>query len=121
MTDTTKRKNEKRVITFQGQVLELLDEMMKEDYQSSLSTFVNLLVTQEKKRRDEAKNKRPVGRPKKDGDDDGHDDPDWEGAVYKHPDEMMNADRLCTRTEMEGWYNLKGLPVPANPKRIDGK
>lgn len=117
----TDRKNEKRVITFQGIALDLLEEMMKEDYQSNLSNFVNLLVTQEKKRRDEVKNKRPVGRPTKEKQEDDHDDPDWEGAVYKHPDEMMNADRVVTRTEMEGWYNLKGLPVPSNPKRVDQK
>lgn len=113
------------IIRLSDEKEKMLEDLMREDnvLDEPVAPYIARLISSETKRRDEIKSKRPVGRPKKegDGDFDGHDDPDWEGSVYRHPDEMMNADRLCTRTEMEGWYNLKGLPVPANPKRVDGK
>ncbi len=54
--------------------------------------------------------RRGPGRPINGGD---NREPDTEEvAMYPHPDQRMNHGRMLTRTELEGWYQLKGLPVP---------
>lgn len=95
------RKNEKVVITIRGIVFDLIDEMMESDYQDNLSDFINSVIVSEKKRRDDEKAKRPVGRPKKGEEEE-------EEANIPHPDQLMNTGRMLTRSEFDEFAEVKG-------------
>lgn len=47
----------------------ILKEMMQEDAQTEISSFFGIVLVNEYKRRQEYKNKKPVGRPRKDDDE----------------------------------------------------
>ncbi len=51
----------------------MLEEMMKEDAQTEISGFFGVILVNEYKRRQEVKNKRPQGRPRKEDDDNAND------------------------------------------------
>lgn len=62
-----------------------LDEIMREDMQLSRSAYIARLVSDEKRRRDEAKApKRGVGRPRKDENDSEDDEPDYTNDMPKN-------------------------------------
>jgi len=64
-----KQKSEKKLITINGLHKDILKEMMEEDRQDSLSIFIGFLLIEEYKRRQAEKTKRPVGRPRKEDDE----------------------------------------------------
>lgn len=80
-----------------------LEALMLEDTQVNKTAFIVYLIAQEKKRREEDKRKRGVGRPKGSTEDDGDDE--TELAIYPHPAPFgPNKDRLLTRSELD-FYN----------------
>lgn len=100
----------------------MLAEMMREDNEADepVAPYIARLISKEKTRRDELKNKRPVGRPKKE--EENHEDYDWEGPVYYHPGKMLNQEKgeLVVRSEYESYYIMKNQPIPEKPdKKVD--
>lgn len=57
--------SKKILLTFKPDQMAIVDEMMKEDTATNRTAFFVRLVSDEKKRRDIEKNKRTVGRPRK--------------------------------------------------------
>lgn len=66
---------QKKLISFTVKHFEMLTKMMSEDGQESVSYFLGGLLAEEWKKREEYKNKRPQGRPRKE-DNDEADEPE---------------------------------------------
>lgn len=116
-----KTKGIKKIISFRSTVVPVLEEMMATDLHDSYSVFINYLIVEEKKRRDEAKNRKPVGRPKKEQEEEPE-DYDWEGPIYYHPGKMLNQEKgeLVTKSVYESYYLYRNLPIPDKPDKLEG-
>jgi len=64
---------------------DILEKLMKEDSQTDVSAYFGFLIVQENKRREEEKNKRGPGRPRKeeDGGIDSEPEPDYSDDLPK--------------------------------------
>lgn len=93
--------------------LKMLEELMKEDGQTDVSSYFGILISEVYKSRQESKNKRPVGRPKKDDyEDEEEDDPE---VKYKHdlPKKYLHYGRRIGEQEMQ---DIKDLQSQFKPK-----
>jgi hypothetical protein len=61
----------------------MLDEMMKEDAQTDVSTYFGFLIAEVYKARQLEKNRRPVGRPRKEEDEDEYQEPNYDDDLPK--------------------------------------
>lgn len=68
--------SEKRLISFSKDRWEILQRMMKDDMQHSISEAIGVLIVKEWQARNEKQTKRPAGRPKKEEEAGG--ELDWE-------------------------------------------
>jgi hypothetical protein len=87
-----------------------LEKLMKEDGQTNLTFFIAYLINQEKKKREQERNRKPVGRPKKDEDDEPEED-----LWYPSPD---GGTSLYTKDEWEAYYIYRNMQVPALPPPV---
>lgn len=100
--------SKKFLITLNNDQMSALMGIMAEDMQHNRSAYIGLLIAQEVKRREEAKNKKGAGRPRKE------DEPEDEN-LYPHP---ANKELAVTVDEWEGYYKLNNLPMPELPAPI---
>ncbi len=100
------------MVTFTDTTRPLLQEMMQEDYKEGVSSYLNNLISDEYKRRQQEKYKRNAGRPRKDGDDEEtYTDEDLIRNI-PHPDTIMNEGRMINRLELKAWEELKSGNYP---------
>ncbi len=93
------------LITMSEEQLTQLAMLMKEDLQLNRTAYVNMLITQEAKRREAAK-RRPIGRPKE------KDDADDEVRDIPNPNPMdAKARPFLTKSEHEAIQALRGTGV----------
>jgi len=83
-----------------------LENLMNEDNQTNFTYYFIYLIQQEKRNRQENKtSKKPVGRPKKEEDNNFYPAPYAGGGLY-------------TREELEGYYEFRGEAVPPLPEPL---
>lgn len=108
-------KNTKRLVTLTKEKEEMLNAMMVEDCEidEPISSYIARMVSKEWKRRQDEKaretEKRGPGRPRK---DDNYTDDEQvvckpEEPIYPHPDQIMNAGMMLTKTELEAYQMFK--------------
>lgn len=100
--------SKKFLITLNDSQMAALVVLMEDDMQHNRSAYIGLLIANETKRREEAKNKRGAGRPRKE--DESEDE-----SLYPHP---ANPDLPVTYDEWEGYYKINNLPIPPTPAPI---
>ena len=111
----SKQKNRRIAITLSPEATKILDALMAEDLQTNQSGFFVRLLADEQKRRVMDRAKRPVGRPKKEAEDD-----DWEKEpkIFDHPDTFMNAGRKIGRTELITYYKMRNETIPPEVQKL---
>lgn len=108
-------KNNRILITLSKEREEIVRELMREDMEESepLAGYISRLIVKEAKRRKDEKQreaeKRSPGRPRKDGGsmEDEQESYKPEEPIYPHPDQIMNAGVMLTKTELETYQAFK--------------
>lgn len=101
-------KSKKIAITLTDIKIDMLEVMMAEDNEQGepLAGYIVSLIAKEKTRRDQDKQKKGAGRPRKD--DYNYMSEEDEPRNIPHPDQDMNKGVMLTRSEYEAYQALKG-------------
>lgn len=107
------QKSKKFLVTLQPKAQQILKELMEEDFADNVSGYFTLLIMYEKKRRQQEKDKRSPGRPRKESGagDDGEECEDTE-AIYPHPDDVFHKGVMLTKMELDAYNEFKSGNVP---------
>jgi hypothetical protein len=98
-------KTKRIIITLDETKERALSFIMSEDMETNVSGYLGRLIVEKFKDRQGSSGKKLVGRPKKTVADD---DTNLYPAPYK-------GGGAYTRSDLEGWYEFRGLPVPDLP------
>ena len=88
-------------VSVNAEQLEALEKMMKEDMQTNISQYFGLLISEVWKMREGGKNKRPVGRPKKE-----------EEEVLWYPAPYDKNSPPYTMDDLTAYYTFRSENVP---------
>lgn len=110
-------KKKHKVARYQVSINELqkkmLEEMMLEDAQTDVSNFLGFCLVNEYKKRQEEKNRRPVGRPRKDEEQEDIQfdaEPDWSDDLPKnitHYGQKIGAKQMAYIEELQKHFQPK--------------
>lgn len=87
-------------ITLNDLQLEALDKLMAEDLETNRSAYLGRFIAQEVARREESAKKRPVGRPKKE---------EEEEVFYPAP---YKGGAPYSRDALQAYYDFRKQPMP---------
>ena len=94
----------KRIIISLNEKQEVaLDKLMADDMEMNRSGYIGRLITQESLRRTEGKEKRSVGRPKKE---------EVPEVYYPSPDLQYGNRNPYTLENLRGYYSIRKQPLP---------
>lgn len=98
----------RKLLTLSDDQEALAQELMKETLQDSYRGLLVFLMVNYRQNA-----KRPPGRPRKGGDDDANDNPEWDVPKFQAPDYPMNKTPY-TYNEIVAWheYDIRRGPAP---------
>lgn len=108
-------KNKRILITLTEDRRAMLQTLMDEDFESGepVSSYITRLISKEVRRRQEERAKRPAGRPRKEDslvnleEEEPQVVSKLDEPIYPHPDQIMNAGVMLTKSEIEAYYAFK--------------